>query len=163
MRARAALLLALGAAIVAGTGLWYQSHRAALLRAGYDKAMGEVREAANDRLREALRETARLTAEIKGVQDEYQKSRGEVDRLLGRLRAADERLRLEKDDFERRIAAASADSLRRYASEADGNLDRCRADVARFGAEAASCAAAAHALKANLDAIETREPDSEGR
>lgn len=163
MRARAALLLALGAAIVAGTGLWCQSHRAALLRAGYDKAMGEVREAANDRLREALRETARLTAEIKGVQNEYQKSRGEVDRLLGRLRAADERLRIEKDDFERRIAAASADSLRRYASEADGNLDRCRADVARFGAEAASCSAAAHALKANLDAIETREPGSEGR
>lgn len=106
-----------------------------------------------DRLREALREVSRLTTAIKGAQDAYDQQRGQVVALRDRLRAADQRLRDQQAEHASSIAAAGADGLRRYAQATRADLERCRADVERFGLEAAAGAAAAHALMANLDAM----------
>lgn len=106
-----------------------------------------------DRLREALREVSRLTTAIQGAQDAYDQQRGQVVALRDRLRAADQRLRDQQAEHASAIAAAGADGLRRYAQATRSDLERCRADVERFGLEAAAGAAAAHALKASLDAI----------
>ena len=107
----------------------------------------------SDRLREALREVSRLTTAIKGAQDAYDQQRGQVVALRDLLRAADQRLRDQQDEHASAIAAAGADGLRRYAQATRADIERCRADVERFGLEAASSSAAAHALKANLDAM----------
>jgi len=106
-----------------------------------------------ERLREALREVSRLTTVVKGAQDAYDQQRGQVVALRDRLRAANQRLRDQQAEHVSAIAAAGADGLRRYAQATRADLERCRADVERFGLEAASGAAAAHALKANLDAV----------
>ena len=143
--AAAALALFLGAAAV--------KYRAVLIQSGYDRAMTEVSAAQADTLREFVRERARQQEILKGVQDAYTQQTADVAAFRARLRAADGRLRDQALDFERRISAASADSLRRYAAASDGNLERCIGDVERFAAEAASCASAAHALKRNLDAL----------
>lgn len=107
----------------------------------------------SERLREALREVSRLTTAIKGAQDAYDQQLGQVLALRDRLRAADQRLRDQQAEHASAIAAASADGLRRYAQATRSDLERCRADVERFGLEAAAGSAAAHALKAGLDAI----------
>ena len=107
----------------------------------------------SDRLREALREVSRLTAAIKGAQDAYEQQRSQVVALRDRLRAADQRLRDQQAEHASAIEAAGADGLRRYAQATRADLERCRADIERFGLEAAAGAAAAHALKANLDAM----------
>lgn len=106
-----------------------------------------------DRLREALREVSRLTTVVKGAQNVYDQQRGQVVALRDRLRAADQRLRDQQAEHANVIAAAGADGLRRYAQATRADLERCRADVERFGLEAAAGSAAAHALKANLDAM----------
>lgn len=111
-----------------------------------------------ERLRETLRELSRLTTVTQETQDAYNHQRGQVLALRDRLRTAEQRLRDEQAQLDARIAAASADGLRRYATAVSGDLGRCRADVERFGLEAAACSAAAHALKANLDAINRSSP-----
>jgi len=121
------------------------------LRHSETKAAHAEQEA--DRLREALREVSRLTTFVKGAQDAYEQQRGQVVALRDRLRAADQRLRDQQAEHASAIAAAGADGLRRYAQATRADLERCRADVERFGLEAAAGAAAAHALKANLDAM----------
>ena len=105
------------------------------------------------RLREALREVARLVTVTKETQDVYNQERSLVLALRDRLRAAGQRLLDQQAEHDARIAAAGADGLRRYATAVGADLGRCRADVERFGLEAAACSAAAHALKANLDAV----------
>lgn len=107
----------------------------------------------SDRLREALREISRLVPLIKGAQDAYNQQIGQVVALRKRLRDADQRLLDQQAEHSSAIAAAGADGLRRYAQATRADLERCRADVERFGLEAAAGSAAAHALKANLDAI----------
>ncbi|MGC4395975.1 hypothetical protein [Hydrogenophaga sp. T2] len=111
----------------------------------------------SERLRETLREVSRLTVAVKGAQDAYQQERGQVLALRNRLRDAGQRLRDQQADTDARIAAASADGVRRYAQAVSGDLARCRVDVERFGVEAAACSAAAHALKRNLDSL-TKPP-----
>ena len=108
-------------------------------------------------LREIQRELARQIQLVQGAQDAYQTQRQAVLALRDRLRDADQRLRDQQTDLDARIAAASAEGLRRYAAAAGGDLARCRADVERVGLEAAACAAAAHALKDNVEAL-TRPP-----
>lgn len=144
--------MALGAAIVAALGVAYAAHRAQLLRAGEARAEARYAAAENERLAAALAEVARLNQEVERINHDYRKNLAAADALRERLRAADERLRDERAAFAGRVAAASAEALRRYAEVADDNLSRCRADVARFGEEAVRGSAAAHALKSELDA-----------
>lgn len=106
-----------------------------------------------ERLREALREVSRLVTANQENQDAYNQERSQVLALRDRLRAAGQRLRDQQAEHDARIAAAGADGLRRYATAVGADLGRCRADIERFGLEAAACSAAAHALKANLDAV----------
>lgn len=124
----------------------YQLHRLGLIQQGYDKAMAEIAEASRIHEREAQREYTRLIERIKEVQDEYQTEQARVAQYRDRWRAADERVREQERDFAASIAAASAESLRNYAAQADADFGRCIGHVERFAAEAASCAAAAHAL-----------------
>ena len=145
--AAAALVLFLGAAAV--------KYRAVLIQSGYDRAMIEVSAAQADTMRELVRERTRQQEILKGVQDAYTQQTADVAAFRARLRAADGRVRDQARDFEQRIAAASAASLRRHAAASDGNLERCIGDVERFAAEAASCSGAAHALKRNLDTVTT--------
>ena len=142
------------AAALAAAG-W--AYRGALIQQGYDKAMAEVTAHRADMMRELVRERTRQQGIIKGLQDAYTQQTADVAAFRSRLRVADSKLRDQARDFERRIATASADSLRRYAAAADGNLERCIGDVERFATEAASCASGAYALKRNLDAITTQK------
>lgn len=122
-------------------------------RAAHAETRTAHAEAESAALREIQRELARQIQLVQGAQDAYQTQRQAVLALRDRLRAADQRLRDQQTDLDARIAAASAEGLRRYAAAAGGDLARCRADVERFGLEAAACSATAHALKANLDAV----------
>ena len=45
-----------------------------------------------------------------------------------------------------RLAAASAEAVRKHAKELDSHLGRCTEDVERFAVEAAQCSGAAHTL-----------------
>ena len=134
------------------------AYRASLIQQGYDKAMIEVQAARAELMRELIRERTRQENIIKEFQDAYLKQAAEVNAFRARLRAADQRLRDEKRDFEARIAAASAESLRRYAQASDDNLDRCIGHVERFASEATSCSGTAQALKSNLDAVTATPP-----
>jgi len=144
--ASAALVVAVGA------GAW--AYRAHLIQTGYDRAVTELREQQTDRLREQMAETSRLIGVVNGLNDDLKTSQKTVASFAARQRAAADQWVREQADFERRAAAASAESLRRYAQATDGNLERCRADVARFAGEAATASAAAHALNKNLDALD---------
>lgn len=137
-------------AVVAAGAFWY---RGELIQTGYERAMSEVREAQADRLREQINETSRLVGVVKELQNDAQKQRESIDGFRDRERLAVERLRAQEADHRVRLAAASAEALRRYASSIDGDLDRCRADVERFAAEAAKGSVAAHTLKAYVDAL----------
>lgn len=137
-------------AVVAAGALWY---RGELIQTGYDQAISEVREAQADRLREQINETSRLVGVVKGLQDDAQKQRESIDGFRDRERLAADKLRAQEADHQRRLASASTEALRLYAASIDGNLERCRADVERFAAEAAAGSIAAHALKQYIDAI----------
>lgn len=147
--------LGIGAVALALLAGAYTVHRNDLIDMGYDKRVAEESEARNDRLREMMRETARLTEAVKGAQDAYNASQVAFnalrDRLVGVL--AEQRLRDQAADRDRRLATANAESLRQYGATIDGHLGRCRADLARFGLEAVQCAATVEALTRNLEAV----------
>lgn len=141
-----------GALAVALAAASYSMHRQSLIQSGYDQAMKQVADRENERLREQIRETARLVALVKGLDDETEQQRQDLDAFRARERDAAERMRAAQADFDRRLATASAEAVRRYASATDGNLERCRADLARFAAEAVTGSRAAHTLKSYMDA-----------
>lgn len=147
--------LGIGAVVLAALAGAYAVHRNDLIDMGYDKRVAEEREADNERLRESLREVARLTDEVKGAQDAYNASQIAFNALRDRLVGvvAEQRLRDQAADRDRRLATANAESLREYGATIDGHLGRCRADLARFGLEAVQCAATVEALTRNLEAI----------
>lgn len=136
----------------------YQLHRLGLIQTGYDRAMAEVQEASRIQEREAQREYTRLIERIKEVQDDYLTEQARVAQYRDRWRSADERMREQERDFAARIAAASSESLRQYAAQADADFGRCIGHVERFAAEAASCSAAAHAL---IDADQPAAPQQD--
>lgn len=144
------------AALVAAAGVAGWAYRAHLVSSGYEQAVSDTRAQQAERLREQAREMTRLVGTVKGLNDELNKERMAAEVFAARQRAAADQWVREQADFERRAAAASADSLRRYAQATDGNLERCRADVARFAGEAAAASATAHALKKNLEALATQ-------
>jgi len=151
--------LALLAALTLGLYAGYSYLKSSLFKQGYDKAVAEQAEADNTFLREYLREHTRLTAKVETLQDDYAKQTNDLEAFRDKLRAADSQLRNERAKLEARIAAASADSLRKYAKVADDNFERCVGHVERFAAEAVGGAAAAHALKSNLDLLKAGSPD----
>lgn len=140
-----------GALVVALAGATYWMHRQSLIQQGYDQAMKQVEDRQNERLREHLKETARLVALVKGLDDETVQQRQDLEAFRARERDAADRMRAAQADFERRLATASAEAVRRYAAATDGNLERCRADLARFAAEAVTGSRAAHTLKTYVD------------
>lgn len=141
-----------GALVVALAGATYWMHRSSLIQQGYDQAMKQVEDRQNERLREQLKEAARLVALVKGLDDETAQQRQELDAFRDRERDAADRMRAAQADFERRLASASSEAVRRYATATDGNLERCRTDLARFAAEAVTGSRAAHTLKTYVDA-----------
>jgi GrpB-like predicted nucleotidyltransferase (UPF0157 family) len=133
------------AVALAGAGYAYRGH---LIGLGYSRAQTEFQAQQTERLREQSRETSRLIGIVKEAQDAYTHSTADVANFRDRARAAERRVRDQAADVDRRIATASADSLRRYAQASNANFDRCTGHVERFAAEAASCSAAAFALRA---------------
>ena len=140
---------ALGAVAVAVAGYTY---RGRLIDLGYDRAQTEFAAAQADRRREQSRETTRLIGVIQGAQDAYNTQTASVAAFRDRARTAERRMREQAAELDARINNASAKSLRDYAQATGANLERLRADVERFGTEAASCSATAHALKAEQGA-----------
>lgn len=139
-----------GIAAIAGAAYWY---RGELIQTGYERAMNEVQVAQAERLREQIKETSRLVGVVKGLQDDAQKQLASIESFRNRERLASERLRDQEVEHQRRLATASAEAVRIYAQAIDGNLERCRADVKRFAAEAAAGSVAAHTLKNYVDAL----------
>lgn len=158
-RAGVALLFATSAACFVAWG--YQLHKRALIQQGYDQAMAEVQQAEAVKVRELLREYSRLVERVNRIQHDYQTEQARVADFRQRLRAADDRVRQQAADFADRLATASAESLRRYAEAADGDLERCIGHVERFAGEAAACAAAAHALNDAAQASTATAPPQE--
>lgn len=130
----------------------YTFHRQALIQKGYDTAMGEIRENETDRLREQIQATARLVGVVKGLTDAADLQKQAIAGFRAGQRDAVQRLRDQKADFDERVTTATADALRRYAQATDGDLERARADVERYGLEAVQCSIAAHTLKGFEDA-----------
>ena len=146
------------AALAAAVAWGAYAYRAALIQQGYDKAMAEVAAHRADTLRELMRERSRQLDILKGLQDDYHDQAADVAAFRARARDAEQRLRDQDRAFEARVAAASADSLRRYATVVDRDFERCVGHVERFASEAASCSGTAQALKGNLDAITAPAP-----
>lgn len=146
---RFTLYAALVAMAVAGA----YAYRSSLIQMGYDQAMAQVREAETDRLRELLKENSRLVGVVKGLQDEADKQKQDIAAFRARQRADAQRLRDQEVDYQRRLAAASAEALRRYAKDADSHIDDCRGVVEELASEAAACATAAWTLKKYIDAL----------
>lgn len=142
--------LAAAAGLALAASAWaYRAHLVNTADAsGYARAVAELQAAQAERLREQARETARLIGVIQKAQDAYNTQTADVAAFRDRARAAERRLRDQARELDARLATASAASLRDYAAASAGNLERCRGHVERFAAEAASCSAAAHALKA---------------
>jgi len=115
---------------------------------GYARAVAELQAAQAERQREQARETTRLIGVVQKAQDAYNTQTASVAAFRDRARTAERRLRDQARELDARIATASAASLRDYAQASSANLERCRGHVERFAAEAASCSAAAHALRA---------------
>lgn len=141
------------AAIAAMAFAGAYAYRMNLIQSGYDRAMSEVREAETDRLRELLKESSRLVGVVKGLQDVADKQKQDIAGFRDRQRADRQRLRDQEADHQRALASANAEAVRRYASFADGHIEECRAVVVDFAGKAASCSAAAHALKNYLDEL----------
>lgn len=141
------------AALAAAAAWGAYAYRASLIQQGYDKAMAEVAAHRADTIREFMRERSRTLDILKGLQDDYREQAADVAEFRARARVAEQRMRDQNRDFEARVAAASADSLRRYAEATERNFEGCVGHVERFAAEAASCSGSATALKGNLDAL----------
>lgn len=143
----------LGLAIAAGIAWGYTQHRQSLIQDGYNAAMRDVQDREDTRLREQVRESARLAGVVEGLNNENRQLQGQVDLFSDRWRDA-ERLHADAEsDFQRRLATANAKAVSDYAQASDRNLERCRQDLARFSREAATGSAAAHTLKAYVDAL----------
>lgn len=142
--------LAAAAGLALAASAWvYRAHLVNTADAsGYARAVAELQAAQAERLREQARETARLIGVIQKAQDAYNTQTADVAAFRDRARAAERRLRDQARELDARLATASAASLRDYAAASERNLERCRGHVERFAAEAASCSAAAHTLKA---------------
>ena len=141
------------AALVVAVGIGAAAYRTALIQKGYDKAMTEVEAHRADTLREFIKERSRQLDIVKGLQDAYNDQTASVAAFRDRARAAERRMRDQDREFEARLAAASAESVRRFAQATERNFEGCIGHVERFAAETASCAGAAHTLKSNLDAV----------
>lgn len=141
------------AALVVAVGIGAAAYRSELIQKGYDKAMVEVEAHRADTLREFIKERSRQLDIVKGLQDAYNDQTASVAAFRDRARAAEQRVRDQDREFEARLSAASADSLRRFAQTTERNFEGCIGHVERFAAEAASCAGSAHTLKSNLDAV----------
>ena len=149
------VLIRLGiyAAIAAMVAAGAYAYRGSLIQRGYDQAISEVRIAENDRLRELIKEQARLVGVVKELHEQADKQKLDIAAFRERERVARQRLRDQEVDYQRRLAAASAEALRRYAQATDSHLDECRGMVEEFASEAAACATAAWTLKRYIDAL----------
>lgn len=151
------LLIAAGLAAAAYFG--HGAMKSAYVKQGYDAAVAEYQADNNELLRKAQQAWAGQVDQLAKLQGEVDVIRKNLAAAVARERAASEqRLREAQLDFDTRVATASAESVRRYAEATRGDLLGCRADLARFGYEAAGAAAAAHALKKELDLRAVSEP-----
>lgn len=144
------LRIALVAGVVAAVYGSFIALRDAYIKQGYDAAVLEyqINNAEVGRLAQAV--WARKNEELANLQEKYRATTVDLQTVRSRVRDA-ERLRAAAEaDFAARLAAASADSVRRYATQARDDILRCRADVERFGFEAAAASAAAHTLSEAL-------------
>jgi predicted nuclease with TOPRIM domain len=132
--------------------LAYRWHRTSLFELGYSKAMTEIQEAQNEKLRERNKEISRLLKANHDIQTTYDKFSQSLKASVARLSEHERWLRNENANLNRRLKAANPDAVLAYAEAVTRNNERLRGDVVRFGSEAAECSAVAHALKASSDA-----------
>lgn len=120
---------------------------------GRGQVIAEYQEQSNDRLRELLKDYSRLVSKVKEVQDGYDQQGKDLEASRRESAALLDRVRKQQADFERRLNAATATSVREYAKTIDGYFTGCLADVKRLGDEAAECSRTAYALKSQLDLL----------
>lgn len=148
----------LGLAIAGAATYGYMQHRAGLIQTGYDAAMRDVQDREDTRLREQVRETGRLVGLVKGLNDEAIALTKQADDLRASWRNAERMYADQESDFQRKLANASTSAVREYAKASDGNLERCRQDLARFAGEAITGSIAAYAMKKFIDERQTCKP-----
>ena len=139
---RFTLYAALVAMAVAGAF----AYRSSLIQMGYDQAMAQVRDAETDKLRELLKENSRLVGVVEKLNAKAKQQEQDIKAFRARQLVAADKLRAQEADYQRRLAAASAEAVRKHAKELDSHLGRCTEDVERFAVEAAQCSGAAHTL-----------------
>ena len=133
------LVLAFGALVAA-----YMYHRSQLIAEGYNAAMHEVSEAANQSQRELNKEIQRLLEVNNDALRKYQESKALLAGTLDRLSVHERWLREQNRDLARRLKEATPEACAAYAENLSGNYERLRGLAVRFGQEAAECAAIAH-------------------
>lgn len=133
------LVLAFGALVAA-----YMYHRSQLIAEGYNAAMHEVSEAANQSQRELNKEIQRLLEVNNDALRKYQESKALLAGTLDRLSVHERWLREQNRDLARRLKEATPEACAAYAENVSGNYERLRGLAVRFGQEAAECAAIAH-------------------
>jgi uncharacterized coiled-coil protein SlyX len=145
-------------AVLAGLAYLGLQYRAELIERGREEIRTQQLKQENKDLSEALVELTRLSKAVYEHQQSYEAAQAQLGLLRGRLAGRDKRLQEQDAAHKAQLAAASADSLRRYGEVVKDNFDRSREHVKRFGLEAIERAAAAEALKANLDSINKVKP-----
>lgn len=129
------------------------SYKNSLIQRGYDKAVAEFQEAENTQLRELIRENSRLVGVVEKLNAKAKQQEKDIAAFRARQRAHADELRTKEADYQRRLAAASAEAVRQHAKELDGYLGRCTEDVERFATEAAQCSGVAWTLKDFIDEL----------
>lgn len=141
------------AAIAAMAFAGWTFYKDSLIKRGYDQAVAEFQEAENTQLRELLKENSRLVGVVEKLNAKAKQQEQNIKAFRDRQRVDADRLRSQEADYQRRIAAASAEAVRKHAKELDGHLGRCTEDVERFATEAAQCSGVAWTLKDFVDEL----------
>lgn len=115
--------------------------------AGAEAERGRQAQQQLDLEREYGREVARLQGRVNNLQEVYLEQTQTIDQLERNARRADAgRVRAERTDQDRAIAAAEAPALRAFATTARDRYQDCRGEYRALGFEHARCSAGTRTL-----------------
>lgn len=143
--------LAVYGAIAAGLWFWH-AHQVSQYR---DEVL-RIDRAAQARTALLLQEQlTTLKGELHESEQTYAAEKQALVALVGRMADADRVRVAETERFKRSLANASQQATREYAEAIDGNYERSRKHVVRFGQEAAGCSATAHRLDRDIKSLDS--------
>jgi hypothetical protein len=120
-----------------------------------DQLLAEQTKARNTAAVRGMEAHIELKNQLDASQAKYAADMADAGRRIAAA-AGDPRVReSERANFATRLATATADQARASAEACDGNYERSRTHIVRFGREAAECSAIAHKQARDIEAVDT--------